>query len=166
MSERLKDLFGNVGSADLAWNMLCLNPYLHRLFDRGYFGLKPVGVTAGPKQGTWEVQFQIFWFDPTYSTPSAEVEPSEENIHKMFIPSTQRKPENVVEHHALTHRVVQSGETFTVVFADKDEAEKMRDALALRWAVGEICAMAGGAGRPYDDPEYEDDEGQTGEHAS
>lgn len=143
-----------------------MNPYLHRLFDRGYFGLKPIGVVLGAQQGTWEVQFQIFWFDATYSTPSAKIVPSGENIDKMFIPSTERRPKNVVEHHALNHRVVQSGEAFTVVCSGKEYARNMRDALALRWAVGEICAMAGGAGRPYDDPEYKDDEGQTGEHAS
>ena len=142
-----------------------MNPYLHRLFDQGSFGLKPVGLEER-SDGKWVMAVRIFWFDSTISSPSEATEPSEISIRDMFVRSNDNKRHNVVEHDAASHLIIHSGDEFKIILDNEDEADKMMDALKLRWAVGEICAMAGGAGRPYDDPDYDDSGDQTGEDAS
>lgn len=161
LSKKLRDLFKDVGSADATWNMICMNPYLHRLFDQGNFGLKPISLKEA--DGNWKLTFQIFWFEETASRPS---EASGIKVRDMFIRSGANQFQNVVEHRATNNLVIQSGDEFHIIISQKADAEKMLEAFRLRWAVGEICAMAGGAGRPYDDSTYKDDEDQTGEHAS
>ncbi|EPE07153.1 hypothetical protein F503_07804 [Ophiostoma piceae UAMH 11346] len=59
------------GTTDKAWNMLCLNPQLHRWWGEMRFGLKCLGVTPTPTGGA-TVSIPFVWMPQQQSSPRGQ----------------------------------------------------------------------------------------------
>lgn len=62
---------GRPVATDKAWNMLCLNPQLHRWWGEARFGLKCLGVTPTPTGGA-TVCIQFIWMPQQKPAPGGK----------------------------------------------------------------------------------------------
>jgi hypothetical protein len=131
-----------VGGSDKAWNMLCLNQQLHYWWGKPYFGLKYLESeipTENPDVTIIAVQFQ--WLPKLQNRMTLQRDA--ESI-KQFLESETVPKGGVIKAFRGSGHPVQSGDIFRIKVSTTD-ADKMRQALNLQWALVRIAALSGGA---------------------
>lgn len=150
------------GSSDKSWNMLSLHPTLHALWEKCLFGIKCLGIVPHDNEYS-KIQLQFHWMPYQTRKPGDMIKTPYEN----FIREISQSPVNEQANPAITMEVrrdsgreLETGQTFEIL-AEKDDAEKMKVALDVRWAVVRLAAISGAA-RAWDledDPDECDDGG-------
>ncbi|KAL1893727.1 hypothetical protein Sste5346_006228 [Sporothrix stenoceras] len=157
---------GRPGGRDKAWNMLCLNPQLHRWWGQARFGLKCLGVQPDAA-GTAIVSIQFVWMAkqtgaadawsqelridagdgdawvaqqrsrPPYGTPGD----GHDNEHDRY-----NHNGIVAAVHAQIGRPLRSGSMAFVVLPSLSDALDMKAVLDVQWACISLASMSGAAG--------------------
>ncbi|KAL7813957.1 hypothetical protein V8C44DRAFT_326797, partial [Trichoderma aethiopicum] len=137
-----------VGSSDKSWNMLSLSPTLHAWWEKALFGIKCLGVTHHDDKIS-EVKLQFHWMPSHSHKPRDCIRPPYQGFIQGLLESqAMGEPahvEIIADARRDSLRELESGQTFEVL-VDKDDAEKMKMALDVRWAVGRLQAISGAAG--------------------
>ncbi|KAI3329130.1 hypothetical protein HD806DRAFT_519416 [Xylariaceae sp. AK1471] len=137
------DLLANeVGGSDKAWNLLCLNQQLHFWWGKPYFGLKYLESemsTENPDVTIITIQFQ--WLPKLQSRIPLQ---RDAEYIKRFLESETVPKGGVIKAFRGSGHPVQTGDTFRIKVSTTD-ADKMRQALNLQWALVRIAALTGGA---------------------
>lgn len=137
--------------SDEPGNMISLSPSLHRAWSKGYFGLKPIGLAPflDGKARMGEVAFKLVWLPrasyKAFANPIdiCKEHPSDpESLVAQLREST--RPEGLHFMNAKTKGPVKSGQFFHVN-RPYEEAEKLKDLLAVQWTLIRIAAMSGAA---------------------
>lgn len=147
------------GSMDQHWNMLILNTYLHDLFDRGCFGLEPLDYQLNPQIRTYVLRIRFHWYykaDRLINKAPVPTFKASKNAYKMA--EDQGKFRQAVEINVTNGRYIDTGYVFTIQLDEEISARKMFLSLKLRWAVGNILFLAGGAGLNLNKKDSEPDE--------
>jgi hypothetical protein len=162
----------NLGTTDQAWNMICLNPQLHRWWSKAYFGLQCLGIEHDEdSMATLTIQFR--WMPQIRKRIYERVNVSGRGSHWSHVKKTidifHRKEdpaptpqdqEQVVKAFLSSGLPVLSGHIIRLAFTSEDGA-RCKEMLDLQWACIKMTALAGGAG----DPELfsdQDPEGKVG----
>lgn len=151
-------LLDEPNKADHDWNLITLNPYLHRLWDNGYFGLKPLGVSQD--EYGFHVRIQLIWFFQN-DVERQSTQFTRTEYERMFQKTPYKSRfTGIRELNCRTHRELQNGQVVSISFDAEffEEADRMLFMFKIRWAASKIQFMAGGAGLDLDDPFNEDED--------
>lgn len=160
---------GRPAATDKAWNMLCLNPLLHRWWGEARFALKCLGVH--PKRGIGTnatdgavVSIQFVWM--AQKTLPADIWRSQLCMDagegEAWLEDYGRRPRYgtpgidhdhsndhdqgvVAAIHARTGRPLRSGSTVSVVLPSLADALNMKAVLDLQWTCINLASMSGAA---------------------
>ncbi|KAK3192779.1 hypothetical protein K4F52_001136 [Lecanicillium sp. MT-2017a] len=156
LAGKIRNLLDGPGSAEKEWNTICLNPYLHKLFDAGSFALKPCGYKEEGTHFSVSMQYiqlyktmNIAHEECVLSTAAAKYAHSED--------SSQRYLFHAVEFSVESGHRIKSGNIFQVQHPSEQQAESMVAALQFRYNATMAQFLAGAAGCPYYDPDYDED---------
>ena len=132
-------------------NMISLSPSLHRAWSEGYFGLKPIGLAPflDGKVRMGEVAFQFVWLPrASYKAFTNPVDMCKEhpNDPESLVAQLRgsARPEGLHFMNAKTNGPAKSGDFFHVN-RPYEEAQKLKELLAIQWTLVRIAAMSGAA---------------------
>ena len=149
------NLTSKPGCSDKAWNMICLNPYLHALWAKGLWAFRYIDDKAVVEPvDQQEVRLQFHWTKVAAGENTLKPEGTvdwDEAIQRNQEPGS--KVHTVLNHE--THRPIETGDIFKVRLPRADAKCFIR-MINLQWAMINICAMAGGAGHPELFDDYND----------
>ncbi len=160
-TSRLKGLLGSTVSSDESWNMLTLNVYVHRLYDAGLIGFRPIKITEGKDDlgiSFFQVHLAIHWLGKSKLRMQYgnEVEPIR-LVHMAALREdfkANRGDYDVL--NTVTRKHVSDGQEAVVRHYYLENATKMYDCLAFSWAMRMMLFLAGGAGTPDGDPKSDE----------
>ncbi|KAJ3474120.1 hypothetical protein NLG97_g9982 [Lecanicillium saksenae] len=158
-AQRISTLLGSRVSSDKVWNVITLDVYIHRLYDTGLIGFRPIRVveaTRGDDSG-FEVQFSLHWFGRTRIQALVDFMPTTQTLrHMATLRDNFRKDEMKYRvFNAITGNRVAEGAVESVFFLNLMEAQNMFDCLTMSWVMRTIYFGAGASGEtknPRDDP--------------
>lgn len=161
-ANRLTELVGSRGASDQMWNMLTLEPYLHRLFDMGLIGFRPERITKTILEEGGEVfhvQFGIHWLLRTELQCCHVVVPTDETLRMMQTvrPEYQLNKKKFGAHNKESDARIPDGTLVSIQQVSLEDAQKMYDCLGMSWAMRMILFLAGAAGIPDGDPRSDDE---------
>lgn len=140
-----------LGFSDEPSNMIGLSPNLHGAWGHGYFGLRPITVIPERKDGVpmGDVIFQFVWLPrgsyKNYASPVDLKKEKADNSQSLICKlSGYTRPHGLRITSTRTKTSIESGHLFHIK-CPLEEAEKMRDMLAIQWALIRISAMSGAA---------------------
>ncbi|KAL7810145.1 hypothetical protein V8C26DRAFT_410542 [Trichoderma gracile] len=138
-----------VGSSDKSWNMLSLSPTLHTWWAKALFGIKCLGFTHYDDKPS-EVKLQFHWMPSHSHKPRDCITPPYQGfIQGLRESQAIGEPANaeiIAEARRDSLRELETGHTFEVLVDNKEDAENMKMALDVQWAVVRLQAISGAAG--------------------
>lgn len=142
---------GTVAFSDGPGNMISLSPNLHRGWGKALFGLKPIAVV--PQEVGEDVMgdliFQFVWLPrgsyKNYASPVELTNEQPDNPESLICKlNGYTRPPGLHITSTRTKTSIESGHLFHIK-CPLEEAEKLRDMLAIQWALIRISAMSGAA---------------------
>jgi hypothetical protein len=142
-----------LGVSDKAWNMISLNQQLHFWWGKPYFGLKYLGSSISDDISMSSITVQFYWLPKL--AKGARLERDAEQIKRLL--NTKAVPDGgfITASRASGHKI-QTGDVFHIK-VPTDDADKMKEALNLQWALIRIAALTGGVDAPELDDDKSDD---------
>ncbi|KAF5984731.1 hypothetical protein FCOIX_2458 [Fusarium coicis] len=135
----------NLGTTDRAWNMICLNPQLHRWWSKAYFGLQCLGIEHDEhSMATLTIQFR--WMPQIRKRIYERVQVSGRRNHWSHVKEDDRQFSSERRPSAQPPRS-RTGHIIRLSFTSEDGA-RCKEMLDLQWACIKMTALAGGAGDP------------------
>ncbi|KAL6878780.1 hypothetical protein J3F83DRAFT_723888 [Trichoderma novae-zelandiae] len=154
-----------VGSSDKSWNMLSLTPTLHAWWGKALFGIKCLGIIPHDNQRS-KVKLQFHWMPSHSRKPGDIIAPPYQDVIQGAAESRaiqeRANIEIIADARRDSFRELESGQTFEVV-VDKEDAENMKMALDVQWAVMRIQAISGAAGDWEFEYYHPDESGAAGD---
>ncbi|CAK7228553.1 hypothetical protein SBRCBS47491_006944 [Sporothrix bragantina] len=153
--EKWKALFRDKNITESPKNLISLAKHMHLMWDKGFFALKPLSVSAPGQQPELVVQFH--WLKRHRTRPA----PKDLHEYDTAITAMSGGDTDILRWGAplVAHRRsgvrIQTGQLFTIR-ADTPEQLPSFELLQLQWDMMRISAMCGAAD-VYDD-EYNDDD--------
>lgn len=160
-ADRLKSVLYSLRSCNQPFNLILLNPYVHKLFDDGYAGLRPSKITQNEnrhKRKKYRVHFAIHWFVRTEITRGRDLFLAISTMREMNRPRVEHvaNADRFQDSYALSNAPVREGDMFSISIHDLEEAENMFAMLQLRWAMAMVQYLSGSAGM-FNEFYYNDD---------
>lgn len=131
--------------------MLSLSPDVHEGWGRALFGLKPIAVVPEEEgEGVMgDLSFQFVWLPRGYYKRRASPvdlmkEKADDPQSLIYELNDYTRPAGLHLTSTRTKTSIESGHIFHIKCPIK-EAEKLRDMLAIQWALIRISAMSGAA---------------------
>ncbi|KAJ4153242.1 hypothetical protein LMH87_009739 [Akanthomyces muscarius] len=151
--------------SDKFWNILTFNCHVHKLFDGGLFGLRPLQVTVSGdgEPESYRTHFSAHWMPQTAIVSNEEdIIPDEETMKAMILetPDYKHKKKQMICSHRSDGSPVLEGDRYSIKFDKFEDARFMFAMLNYRWAVGVMRCLVGAAGlseKQYDPDNDQDD---------
>jgi hypothetical protein len=161
-----KEIFRNPQNPETGvescFNLICLNPTAHDMWNLGVFALKPLNLSDDKKK----LDIQFFW-QPAYKHQLGDrvdllkIPKSSKGLSQGAVWERRQNGRELIPYEvAIGHppRYIQSGDTFTL--ATDDPIHKPLpswELLEMQWCLQRITAMSGAAGTPNFDLNDDDD---------
>ena len=149
MNQLLDLLASPEAQTDTSCNMLCLSPFLHRLWGKALCGFEPIAMDET------SIKLKFHWLTPNTTKFKGQID-FKTNPNAVF------KESNFRITHSQTLRPVTGGELITVK-AVKPSLLPSWHILALQWDLVRVCSLcaAAEAEDEIEEDEEEDDDAES-----
>lgn len=161
-----------LGANDKVSNMICLDRNLHSNWDKGYLGIKYLGMADVPGQDTTEITLQVVWMPMVKAAGFSYHDlidlDDERDEYSGFAYTTQCQADTAPGNKVFRDSgwPIISGDKFTVR-RPTGSAEYFVEMIKLRWHLGLLATISGATGdSDFIFGQDEDFERQVGDYGS